>query len=375
MKLRFLFPPVTVGLGLLAGSLTVPPVLAQTVSPRLDPPYGDPDDPVAWTCPSRQGGFIRLNATGLGPTILTVTEHGVMPLTVAQPAVTIGGKAATVIRSYLGVPYLGAYQIELTPAPDTPEGLQPVVLTIEGQTSNSVNVIVGMLASSRSIHAAPDSIAWASGCANPLAVGEFAGDPTSPPTQLGGTTVKVTDAAGVDRMAAIVSVSATQAQLIVPPQTGNGLATVTITSGAGGISTAPLQIATVEPYLNSVTCYPWCSPPQGYLVRVRNGVETLEPFIDENNFFIPIDLGPPTDRVYLVMFGTGFRHYSSLAGVRVDVGGVDAAIQSIGPDSEIAGLDRVKVLLPRELVGATDGTYVSLRVDGKTTVSLDLFFQ
>jgi uncharacterized protein (TIGR03437 family) len=268
------------------------------------------------------------------------------------------------------------YQVELTPAPDTPEGLQPIVLTIEGQTSNSVNVIVGMDAgSARQMHAAPDAITFASGCANPLAVGEFAGDPTSPPTQLGGTTVKVTDAGGVDRMAAIVSVSATQAQFIVPPETGNGLATVTITSGTGGISTAPLQIATVEPYLYSVPCYPWCSAPQGYLVRVRNGVETVEPFIDANNFFIPIDLGPPTDQVYLVMLGTGLRHYSSLAGVRADVGGVNATIQSIGPRSEIAGLDQVKVLLPREMVGASDGVYVTLTVDGKATLDLMLFFQ
>jgi uncharacterized protein (TIGR03437 family) len=271
---------------------------------------------------------------------------------------------------------LGAYQVELTPALDTPEGLQPVVLTIEGQTSNSVNVIVGMeVGSARPMHAAQDSIAWASGCANPLAVGEFAGDPASPPTQLGGTTVKVTDAAGVDRMAAIVSVSATVAQFIIPPETGDGLATVTITSGDGAISTAPLQITTVEPGLYFVACLPWCLAPQGYLIRVRNGVETSEPFIDENNFFIPIDLGPPTDQVYLVMFGTGFRHYSSMAGVRVDVGGVDATIQSIGQGSDIAGLDQVKVLLPREMVGASDGVYVVLKVDGKATPELMLFFQ
>jgi uncharacterized protein (TIGR03437 family) len=299
-----------------------------------------------------------------------------MQLTVEQPSVTIGGKAATVTRSYLAVPYLGEYQVVLTPAPDTPEGLQPVVLTIQGQTSNSVNVIVGMAASSaRLMHAAPDSLVYAGGCANPLAVGEFAGDPTSPPTELGGTTIKVTDAAGVDRTAAIVSVSATQAQFIVPPEAGNGLATVTIMSGDGGISTAPLQIATVEPGLYSVPCYPWCVAPQGYLVRVRNDVETVAPFIDENHFFIPIDLGPPTDQVYLVMLGTGFRHYSSLAGVRADVGGMDATIQSIGPASEIAGLDQVRVLLPREMVGASDGMYVSLTVDGKATDGLMLFFQ
>jgi uncharacterized protein (TIGR03437 family) len=85
------------------------------VSPRLSPPFGDPDDPIAWSCPSRQGGFIRLNATGLGPTNPTVTEHGVMQLTVAQPSVTIGGKAATVIRSYLAVPYLGSYQVSSHP--------------------------------------------------------------------------------------------------------------------------------------------------------------------------------------------------------------------------------------------------------------------
>jgi len=75
------------------------------------------------------------------------------------------------------------------------------------------------------------------------------------------------------------------------------------------------------------------------------------------------------------MLGTGFRHYSSLNSVRAEVGGVSAPIQYIGPQGEIAGLDEVKVLLPREMAGANDGVYVVLTVDGKPTLDLMLFFK
>jgi uncharacterized protein (TIGR03437 family) len=242
--------------------------------------------------------------------------------------------------------------------------------------ANSVNVIVGTnVGSGRWTHAAPESITDVSGCARPLATGEFAGDPKDPPIELGGTTLKVTDAAGVERLAAIVSASPASAQFIVPPQTGSGLATVTIASGDGSVSIAPLQIETVEPNLYSVPCLPWCVAPQGFLVRVSDGAETVERFLDETNTLIPIDLGPPTDQVYLVMFGTGFRHYSSLDGVRAEVGGVNAPIQYIGPQGEVAGLDEVKVLLPRAMAGASDGVYVSITVDGKPTPGLMLIFK
>jgi len=104
-------------------------------------------------------------------------------------------------------------------------------------------------------------------------------------------------------------------------------------------------------------------------------VETVETFVDENHVCKPIDLGPPTDQVSLVMFGTGFRHYRSLDSVRVEVGGIGAVIQYIGPQGEIAGLDEVRVLLPRELAGAEDGVYVSITVDGTQTPGLTLIFK
>jgi uncharacterized protein (TIGR03437 family) len=371
------FGPTSLTITTKSGTSDPFPVSIDMYAPGLYDVFGHPGDPVALSCPSRPGDFISLNTVGLGPVNPPVAVGGGPPqLTIAKPSVTIGGKPAIVTKSYLAVPYIGGYQVELAAAPDTPEGLQPVVLTIGGRTSNSVNVLIGMhVSSARPMHAAPDSIAYAGGCANPLATGEFASDPNNPPTELGGTTVTVTDAGGVQRLAPIVSVSPTVAQFVVPSETASGSATVTITSGGGSTSTAPLQIETVEPYLYSVACYPWCNAPQGFLVRVRNGVETVEPFIDENHLFIPIDLGPPTDQVYLVMFGTGFRHYSSLDGVSAEVGGVDAAIQYIGPQGQIAGLDEVKVLLPRAMAGASDGVYVLITVDGKTTLDLMLFFR
>jgi uncharacterized protein (TIGR03437 family) len=75
------------------------PVTIDMYSPGLYGVFGHPGDPVAWSCPSRQGDFIRLNAVGLGPANPWYT--------VAMPSVTIGGKPATVTKSYLATPHYG----------------------------------------------------------------------------------------------------------------------------------------------------------------------------------------------------------------------------------------------------------------------------
>jgi uncharacterized protein (TIGR03437 family) len=75
----------------------------------------------------------------------------------------------------------------------------------------------------------------------------------------------------------------------------------------------------------------------------------------------PIDLGPETDEVYLLLFGTGIRGGKSAT---VKIGGVDAPVTYSGPQGSLVGLDQVNVKLPRALIGRGEMDLV-LTVDGK----------
>ena len=83
--------------------------------------------------------------------------------------------------------------------------------------------------------------------------------------------------------------------------------------------------------------------------RVRaDGTQSVEAVNLPNS---PIDLGPPTDQVYLVLYGTGIRGHSGMSGFTATVGGEAAAVSYGGPQPDFDGLDQVNLLLPRSLIG------------------------
>ena len=80
----------------------------------------------------------------------------------------------------------------------------------------------------------------------------------------------------------------------------------------------------------------------------------------------PIDLGPASDQVYLVLFGTGLRGHSSASNsVVAAAGGVNLPVSYAGAQNTLyPGLDQVNVLLPRSLAGKGD-IVVHVTVDGQ----------
>jgi uncharacterized protein (TIGR03437 family) len=80
---------------------------------------------------------------------------------------------------------------------------------------------------------------------------------------------------------------------------------------------------------------------------------------------VPIDLGAATDRVFLVLSGTGIRNRTALANVSASIGGTSMPVDFAGPQGS-PGFDQVNVLLPRTLVGAGD-VEVRLTVDGRSS--------
>ena len=325
--------------------------------------------PPAPYCQAAQslGVHFYLYATGLGPTdppLPTPEVPGPSRPTTNTPRVTVAGVDAEVISSVLLPTTYGVYVVAANLGPGTPDGVQPVVLTIGEKTSNTVNLLVGMtteLATNFGAsvsRGAPEAIMTATRCSEPLAIDTVTADGSNPPTSLAGTTVKVKDSAGTERLAALHYVSPSQVNYVIPTGTANGPATVTITSASGAVSTAPLNVDTVEPGVFG-----------SYLVRVRDGAQRIEPVGPDN----VIDLGPATDQVYLVVTATGLRKRTSIDNVHVTARGpsgdvVEMQVEYAGPQSSFAGLDQVNVLVPKSAASfglCDEYADVSVVVDGK----------
>lgn len=189
------------------------------------------------------------------------------------------------------------------------------------------------------------------------------------PTTLGGTTIRVTDSAGIER-AGIFFVSSMQANFHIPAGTASGPVGVTITNGQDASSYSLLQIEAVAPGLFSAN-----ADGQGVaaavVLRIKaDGAQTFEPVAQfdssQGKFFaLPIDLGPETEQVFLILFGTGIRHRSALAAVTTLLGGTNAEVLFAGPQGGFVGLDQINLRLPRSLTGRGHLDVV-LTADAKT---------
>lgn len=176
------------------------------------------------------------------------------------------------------------------------------------------------------------------------------------PTLLAGTSVKVKDSGGVERLAPLFFVAPTQVNLLIPANTAAGDATVTITGGDGAVSVGRARIALVAPGLFSANASGQ-GVVAGDVLRVRaDGAqvyETLSRYDAAQQRFVaaPIDLGPEGEQVFLILYGTGWRYRSSLTGVATKIGGATAETLYAGPQGSFVGLDQLNVRLPRSLAG------------------------
>lgn len=175
------------------------------------------------------------------------------------------------------------------------------------------------------------------------------------PTSLAGTSIRVRDSTGTERLAPLFFVSAGQVNYQIPPGTASGRATLTLTNGLGVVSIGTVTVSGIAPGLFTLD-----GTGRGlvaaYVLRVRaNGEVTGEQVwrLDSSGALVPqpIDPGAPTDQLFLVMFGTGFRSRSSLSAVSVSIGGVPAEVLYAGPAPDFVGLDQCNLRLDRQLSG------------------------
>jgi uncharacterized protein (TIGR03437 family) len=264
----------------------------------------------------------------------------------------------------------------------TPTTAAPFNFTIKATDTNgcpgmqqyTVNVsqptVVNVSAASYSdAQLAPEAIVAAFG--NELAAGTVAASTLPLPTTLNGTTVKIRDSAGAERLAGLFFVAPAQINYQIPQGTAAGVATVTVTSGSGALSVGTMQIATVAPGLFAAN-----ANGQGVAAAVAlrvkaSGAQTYEPiarFDTTINRMVatPIDLGPTGEQVFLILYGTGFRYRSALSAATAKIGGVDAQVLFAGAQGSLVGLDQVNALIPRSLIGRGEVDVV-LTIDGQAT--------
>jgi uncharacterized protein (TIGR03437 family) len=176
------------------------------------------------------------------------------------------------------------------------------------------------------------------------------------PTELAGTRVTVRDAAGTERLAPLFFVSSGQINFQMPPGTALGLANVTVRNSAGVVSIGSILVTTIGPGIFTANAN-GRGVPAANLLRVRNGVGVFEPLarfdLTTGTFVpLPIDFGPETDQLFLVLYGTGIRFATATNRVVVQIGGVTVPTAFAGPQGQFTGVDQINAgPLPRSLAG------------------------
>ncbi len=186
------------------------------------------------------------------------------------------------------------------------------------------------------------------------------------PTTLGNISVRVTDSRGVARLGPLLHTGAGWAQVtfIVPENTAIGPAEVTVVRSDGTSSTGKVMIADVAAGLWTAA-QDGRGPVIGWVQqRFTNGRTTEFPAWKCPNgacrtFAIPLSRDASTT---VRLEGTGFRHASPHAAIRVTVGDLPVPVVSFGPLPGI-GRDQLTIQLPDQLRGRGEMDLV-MTVDG-----------
>lgn len=190
-----------------------------------------------------------------------------------------------------------------------------------------------------------------------LTAGAIAPSTTPLPTTLGGVTVTITDKNNVARAAPLFFVSNGQVNFQAPAETATGRARISLQRQDGSTIAGDLLVEKAAPGLFAANAN---GAGAGAFVALRiaaDGAQTYLPTFSfdasQNRFVaVPVSLGAETDKVYLILYGTGIRNEKELADVTVEVGGQPVPVLFSGAQGSLLGLDQVNIgPLPRTLQG------------------------
>jgi len=193
------------------------------------------------------------------------------------------------------------------------------------------------------------------------------------PLSLAGVTVNVTDSAGTVRPAPLFYVSPDQVNCLIPSGTAIGVATITVSGAGGAMFSGTATIAATAPGLYTANSA-GSGPAAAQVENGSNFSNTSQCNSSGPCSLTPITVSAGATPTYLILYGTGIRHVSSLAGVNVTIGNVNAPVLYAGAQGQYAGLDQVNVALPAALAGRGQ-LVVTVTTDGQTSNMGQLAFQ
>lgn len=199
------------------------------------------------------------------------------------------------------------------------------------------------------------------------------------PTSLNGTTVNVLDGAGVLKSAQLFFVAPGQVNVLIPPDATPGVSLLTVLVDGVSVADGIVTISAAAPSLFTAN-----SNGRGLASAIvfrskANGVQSYEAvsrFDSAQNAFVPvpIDFGEETDKLFLLLYGTGIQGRSALSAVTVLVGGETATVSYAGPQGDFVGLDQVNIELPRSLKGKGEVT-INCLIDGRLANAVTVTFK
>jgi endoglucanase len=188
--------------------------------------------------------------------------------------------------------------------------------------------------------------------------------------------VELVDSTGAVFEAPLIFTAPTQINYLIPHNVTPGHIQVTVKNGGSVIASGNLEIDPVAPSLFTAN-----NDGRGIaaaqILRVKsNGSQSYEPvaiFDSTQSKFtpLPIDFGDVSDRLFVLLYGTGFRAASSAS---LSIGATATPLNYAGPQNQFAGLDQANAELPRSLMGSGEATLI-FAADGKQANPVTLSFK
>jgi len=202
------------------------------------------------------------------------------------------------------------------------------------------------------------------------------------PTEMQGAQVQLTDSKGSASLAPLLYVSPGQINYQVPSSVAAGLVTARVLNGMRTSAAGVLEVQPIAP-----TIFTANSTGHGVAAAQIQRVHPDGTYVYEDvaaydagsGQFVASPIVFNGDRLYLLLYGTGFDGSSGVRGTRVSIGtawfeGPQMTVLYSGPQPQFAGEDQINVALPSSLA-ASGEVILTVTVDGAAANTVTIAFQ
>jgi uncharacterized protein (TIGR03437 family) len=188
--------------------------------------------------------------------------------------------------------------------------------------------------------------------------------------------VQFTDSAGNAGTAAIFTAVQGQVNYLLPADVPTGRADVELMTAGQVAGVGVLQVENIAPTLFAANLNGQGIAAAQFLRLKADGSQSYENvarFDMAQNKYVPQPVSFGGDRLFLILYGTGFRN-AVTGNAALKIGNTPVAVAYAGPQNQYAGLDQVNAEVPNSLAGTGEVT-ISLTLSGKPANPVTIAFQ